>query len=276
MKRGLGLLLISLLLLSLSSLFISVSAQSLDPSTAQNLSNSVNRVVSNPSGSSNYLANELTKMLLKNPTVAKINDTLQKVELFFVIVFGEPFSLTIRFLFAVIFTFYFFFFIKKPLVLIVPFNAIICWLIALLITLGASRSKVFGFLGGLVQSLILDVPWWAKILVVIVIIIAVKISDKTFGNFIDKIKMKKKLMDEEKKKDELDYSLKKAETVINPYVDALSNASGVKGDSVKISLKPLSNAVNKADNSNSSPAAPSANPSLEEDDGDRHRGGGGD
>ncbi len=224
------------------------------------------------------MADELAKMLLKNPTVASAVNGLTSISLFFEAIFGIGFSINhiIAFFVAICFFLYVLGWIKKTLELFSPFNSLANFSMSLGFNIGLAYFGTFKFLGILTEKFILEFSWFWKIFVIIAIIVVLSFGKKLFSSAINKLIMKKKIKEEEEKKEQLDHSLKQAETVINPYVDAFSQGSGIKDDSdhVKISLKPLGDVVNRK-NSTSSPA-PNINPSLEEDDGDRHRGGGGD
>jgi len=244
MKRGLNFLIIALLLVSLITLNINLSQAQIigDINQTQNFSQKISDAANNPKETSGYLANELKTMLLKNPTIADINNALMKVSVFFRIVFGESFDILhiIRLFVVIVLWFYFFGLMRRALTIFSFFSGLTSTLVAIALSVILAQAGLYRLIGGLIETFLLEFSWIWKILIVAGIIVAGKLLKMALKDFIERYKVTKEMINEEKKKEELESTLKRANVAINPYVDAVNktdDAPPAKNDKLDTDFK---------------------------------------
>lgn len=204
MKRGLAWILIFFVVSSILLSNLQIVSSQVDEAELQRLENAANTtqraaetIASDDADSQDYLAAEWKRILLTNPTLNSIYQFFQKISLFFRVVFGDPFTLSLAFLFSIILWFFFTHrLIDIVRVLPFKFNTLMVWALAVMFSIILANLHIYRFIAELMSSLIFKVPLLAKILILIAYLgmgtIVAYVSRKLLGNYKEAREQKEK------------------------------------------------------------------------------------
>jgi hypothetical protein len=155
-----------------------------------------------------YLKTELKKALLNNPFIKSMNDYFERNTLFFRIVFGMDYSLSLTLFFVIIIWFVTFLKLpdlikgkKKILGREIEINEILAWIFSLIITMLLAFLQVFYLISRLfIQIMFFNENSFIRIVIFILLILVIVIYYKFLSNFSrDKKLQEKKNAEEETK-----------------------------------------------------------------------------
>jgi len=170
-----------------------------------------------------YLGKEWKNILLKNDIVKTADGFLKKISPAFVVLFGEPYSLSLTLLFIVVFWFLFFFKFKEILTDFSMFSPATSMIISfgLVIILGQVGGNLFkklvGFLGWIVFS---QDAWWARTILIVVVVFAIILISKMSSLFGEAMKKNREELAKEQEKSDR----KSLKSIVDSIV------KGLKGD----------------------------------------------
>ncbi len=204
-----GILIILAFLLILNIFIISVNAQLSDSGLPagtegdvqkiQNLSEKAAKTAEELTDeeSREYLFQQWKEILLKKPVIVKIDSFLQKISIVFVILFGEPYSLSGILLIMIILWVYFLFTFSEILRDFSPFSEGIGWLIGIGLTIVMAQTKVLKNVTELLIWLIFYKKEWYFNLIIGIIIIGALFLIYYLSSSFGKVKKEQKKKEKE-------------------------------------------------------------------------------
>ncbi|MEK6945662.1 MAG: hypothetical protein AABW63_02625 [Nanoarchaeota archaeon] len=109
---------------------------------ADDLGNKANSGVS-------YVFEEWKKIILENPFVRGINSLLTGISFIFVILLGQPYSLSLVFAFSIVFWFFFFSSLKKLFKTFSPFSPVVSLAVSICLTIALAQLGLYSLLANL-------------------------------------------------------------------------------------------------------------------------------
>tara|TARA_Y100000034_G_scaffold114872_1_gene151423 strand:- start:683 stop:1414 length:732 start_codon:yes stop_codon:yes gene_type:complete len=168
-----------------------------------------------------YLSREWGKIILKNKVIAAIDSFFTKISPVFRILFGEPYSFSLRLLLIIIFWSVILFVLFKQMQTFSGLSSSTSFGVAFLVNVIIAQTKVFSrILDFFIWLLFGEKPWWMKILIlaaVIVGLIVIYYLIKKFGVVWKKAKKQTEEKTKQLKQEALD-------TKANAAKKALINA----------------------------------------------------
>lgn len=146
-----------------------------------------------------YLQKEWRTIFLKNKYISYIDKILTKINIVFVILFGENYSLSISLLVIIILWIYFLYMFFSVLRDYSAFSEGISFLLSFALVVIASQLKIWSKISGWIMWLLFeDKPWYASLILAIVILAALGLLlffIKSYGSNI--VENRKKNLQEE-------------------------------------------------------------------------------
>jgi hypothetical protein len=169
MKKAGVLIIISLLLISFLSITLTYAQES--PPLPYGINpDEIENTKTNVESKWDYLSKEWKTVLLKNKYISAVDSFLQKISYIFVILFGQPYSLSLTLLLVIIFWLCFFFVFSVIFKNYSSFSPPIAYIISLILVVIAAQLKLWEKQATFFLWLIFgDKPWWFSVIIIILL-----------------------------------------------------------------------------------------------------------
>ena len=157
-----------------------------------------------------YLGQEWKAILLKNKFISTIDNLLKKINIIFVVLFGQPYSISFTLFFTITLWFIFFIIFSKALNFYSVFSEGTSAVISLAFTTIFAQLQILRKISNLFGLLIFsDKPWWISIILTVLLIIIFVTLIRLYSSYLKTIKKHKEEIEEkrEKQKEKLDRKL---------------------------------------------------------------------
>lgn len=167
-----------------------------------------------------YLFSELKKIALKNKYISTIDSFFKKISFVFVVLFGEPYTLSGILLLIVILWFYFFFKFSSILKNFSAFSQAISWIMGFAITVIMAQTKILRKISEFFIWIIFynETTWW-RLLAAVIIFGALAIIYVISSMFEEKYKKEKEKKEKEDGLRKIKEGAKTSEAIIEAITE---------------------------------------------------------